>query len=43
MTRRRRIVPDDTSLSRLTTVFAWLVVVAAVAGLVGEVTHYAPH
>jgi hypothetical protein len=36
-------MPDDGSLSRLTTVFAWLVVVAAIASLVGEVTHNAPH
>jgi hypothetical protein len=38
MTRRRKTTLDD-SLSRLTWLFAWLVVIAAVAGLIGEVTH----
>jgi hypothetical protein len=39
MTRRRKTTLDDYSLSRLTWLFAWLVVIAAVAGLIGEVTH----
>jgi hypothetical protein len=30
---------DDDSLSRLAWLFAWLIVIAAVAGLIGEVTH----
>lgn len=37
MTRRRKTTLDDYSLSTLTWLFAWLVVIAAVAGLIGEV------
>jgi len=36
MSRRRRTF-EDHSLSALTWLFAWLVVAAAVAGLLGEV------
>jgi hypothetical protein len=37
MTRRRKSTLDDYSLSRLTWLFAWLVIAAAVAGLISEV------
>lgn len=39
MTRRRKTTLDDYRLSTLTRLFAWLVVAAALAGLIGEVAH----
>jgi hypothetical protein len=42
MARRRKTPHDDYELYMLTWLFAGLVVVAAIAGFIGE-AHYAPH
>lgn len=39
MTRRTKTTLDDYSLGTLTRLFAWLIVLAAIAGLIGEVAH----
>jgi hypothetical protein len=37
MPRRKRTAPGDYAFSAMTLLFAWLVAVSAVAGLIGEV------
>lgn len=39
MTRRRKPMRDDYSLDRLTWLFACLVVIAAIAGMIGQIAH----
>jgi hypothetical protein len=39
MTRRRKLKPTDPTLDKLTWLFASLIILAAVAGAIGGVTH----